>query len=57
MNYQELFYILLVAIVVGNIVNRVVVNPLIIKIQNAIFGGNYNEFKNISGSAKSKSKS
>lgn len=56
MNEQELFLVILAALIIGNIVNKVIFNPLIYKLQNALFGNGHEAAKRISGTAQSKSK-
>jgi len=55
MNVQELFLGVVAALIVGNIVNKLIVNPLIYKLQIALFGSGQHGSKNISGSAHSES--
>lgn len=55
MNQQELFLVILAAFVIGNVVNKLIVNPLIYKLQNTLFGNRNVRSQNIAGSAQSES--
>jgi hypothetical protein len=55
MNEQQLFLSIVAALIVGNLVNKLVINPLIYRLQSAIFGNGHSGSKIITGSAKSES--